>query len=133
MGEWKRPLYGPTFGTHDRPFVKRPRMVWQLPFEGSHLAGNCAALVATHSVKEHVNQSLLHLKLTYGIPAGRRSRFASRLIPKSSPDDKYVETRGGRSAIQKLLNGGKLSARHRASMGEIRGTLRISRRIDFRK
>ena len=39
-----------------------------------------------------------------GIPAGRRSRFTSRLIPKSSPHDKFSETRRGRSAIQKLLN-----------------------------
>ncbi len=68
-----------------------------------------------------------------GIPAGRRSRFASRLIPKSSPDDKYLETWGGRSANRKLLNGGKLSAHYLASMGKIQGTLRISRLIEHRK
>jgi len=41
----------------------------------------------------------------------------------------FAKTRGGRSAIQKLLNGGKLSARHLASMGKIQGTLCISRLI----
>jgi hypothetical protein len=40
---------------------------------------------------------------------------------------------GGRSAIQKLLNGGKLSAQHLASMGKIMGTLCISRLINLRK
>jgi hypothetical protein len=53
-----RPLYAPTFGTHDRPFLKRPGMVWRLPFEGSHLAGNCAAFVAINSMKEHVDQQI---------------------------------------------------------------------------
>jgi hypothetical protein len=43
------------------------------------------------------------------------------------------KTRVGRSAIQKLLNGGKLSARHLASMGKIMGTLCISRLINLRK
>src|SRR6267143_3313810 len=32
---------------------------------------------------------LTYLKLTCGVPAGRRSQFASRLIPKSSPHDEY--------------------------------------------
>jgi hypothetical protein len=35
--------------------------------------------------------------------------------------------------MQKLLNGGKLSARNLASMGKIQGTLRISRLINLRK
>jgi hypothetical protein len=35
------------------------------------------------------------------------------------------KTRGGRSAIQKLLNGRKLIARHLTSMGKIAGTLCI--------
>ena len=35
--------------------------------------------------------------------------------------------------MQKVLNGGKLSAPYLASMGEIQGTLRISRLIDHRK
>jgi len=43
------------------------------------------------------------------------------------------KTREGRSAIQKLLNGRKLIARDLASMGKIRGTLRISRPIDLQK
>jgi hypothetical protein len=34
---------------------------------------------------------------------------------------KYAKTRGGRSAIQKPLNGSKLSAHHLASMGKFRG------------
>jgi len=34
-----------------------------------------------------------------------------------------LKTRVGRSAIQKLLNGDKLSARHPASMGKIMETL----------
>ena len=45
----------------------------------------------------------------------------------------FAKTRGGRSAIQKLLNGRKLIGSDLASMGEIRGTLRISRPIDLRK
>jgi hypothetical protein len=68
-----------------------------------------------------------------GILADRRSQFATRLIPKSSPRDKFSKTLRGRSAIQKLLNGGKLSTRNLASMGKIQGTLRISRLIDLRK
>jgi hypothetical protein len=40
---------------------------------------------------------------------------------------------GGRSAVQKLLNGGKLSAHYLASMGKIQGTLCISRLINLRK
>src|ERR1700722_12015805 len=51
-----RHLYAPTLGVHDRPFVKRLRMVCRLPFEGSHLAGNHVAFVAINSLKEHVNQ-----------------------------------------------------------------------------
>ena len=39
-----------------------------------------------------------------GILAGRRSQSATRLMPKSSPRDKFSKTRRGRSAIQKLLN-----------------------------
>ena len=39
----------------------------------------------------------------------------------------YAKTRVGRSAIQKLLSGGKLPARHLTSMGKIMGTPRISR------
>ena len=66
-------------------------------------------------------------KTALWISSGRRSRFKSRLIPKSSPHDKFSETRGGRSAIQKLLSGRKLIARDLASMGKIQGTLRISR------
>jgi hypothetical protein len=45
----------------------------------------------------------------------------------------YSKTRGGRSAIQKPLNGRKLSARHLASMGKIQGTLCISGPINLRK
>jgi hypothetical protein len=45
----------------------------------------------------------------------------------------FAKTRGGRSAIQKLLNRRMLIARDLASMGKIRGTLRISRLIDLRK
>jgi hypothetical protein len=52
---------------------------------------------------------------------------------RSSPHDEFAKTRGGRRAIQKLLNGRKLSARDLASMGKIRGTRRISRFIDLRK
>jgi hypothetical protein len=51
-------LYGLTSGTPDRPFVKRPRMVWRLPFEGGYLAGNCAALVTINSMKEYVHQQI---------------------------------------------------------------------------
>ena len=39
---------------------------------------------------------------------------------------KYAKTRGGRSAIQKPLNGNRLSARHLTSMGKIQGTRCIS-------
>jgi hypothetical protein len=35
--------------------------------------------------------------------------------------------------MQKVLNGGKLSARYLASMVKIQGTLRISRLFDHRK
>src|SRR5438309_2152155 len=44
-----------------------------------------------------------------------------------------LKTWGGRSAVQKLLNGGKLSTRHLASMGKIQGTLCISRLINSQK
>ena len=54
-------------------------------------------------------------------------------FPESSPHDEFGKTRGGRSAIQKLLNGRKLIGSDLASMGRIRGTLRISRLIDLRK
>ena len=72
-------------------------------------------------------------KLTYGIPPDKRSGFASRLVPKISPHAEPAKTRGGRSAIQRLSNGRKLNARHLASMGKIKGTLRISRLINLRK
>src|SRR5260370_40031512 len=78
-------------------------------------------------------KSPLHPKLHCGILPGRRSGFASRLVSKTSPHADYAKTRVGRSAIQKLLNGGKLSARHLASMGEIIGTLCISSLINLRK
>jgi hypothetical protein len=78
-------------------------------------------------------QKPLHPKLPCGIPLDRRSGFASRLVSESSPDAEHVKTRVGRSAIQKLLSGGKLSARHLPSMGKIMGTLCISRLIDLRK
>jgi uncharacterized protein YciI len=51
----------------------------------------------------------------------------------SSPHDEFAKIRGDRSAIQKPLSGGKLSARHLASMGKIQGTLRISGLINLRK
>jgi hypothetical protein len=57
--------------------------------------------------------------------------LASRLIPESSPHDEFAKSWGGRSAIQKLLNGGKLNARHLASMGKIQGTLCISGLINL--
>jgi hypothetical protein len=59
--------------------------------------------------------------------------LASRLIPESSPHDEFAKSWGGRSAIQKLLNGGKLNARHLASMVKIQGTLCISGHINLRK
>jgi len=71
--------------------------------------------------------------LLCGILPDRRSEFASRLVSKSSPDVEHAKTRVGRSAIQKLLNGGKLSARHLATMGKIMGTLCISGLINLRK
>ena len=46
---------------------------------------------------------------------------------------RYPKTRGGRSAIQKVLNGGKLSGHYLASVGKIEGTLRIFRLIELRK
>src|SRR5258708_31121446 len=67
-----------------------------------------------------------------GIMADRRSGFASRLLSDSSPHDEFAKTRGGRSAIQKLLNGRKLIARHLTSMGKIQGTLCISRLLNLR-
>ena len=72
-------------------------------------------------------ESSLHLKLACGIPPGRRSEVASHLVSKSSRHDEFAKSLGGRSAIQKLLNGGKLSAHYVASMGKIQGTLCISR------
>src|SRR4029077_1885448 len=67
-------------------------------------------------------ESSLHSKLICGIRPDRRSKFASRLMPKSSPHDKYSKTGRGRSAIQKTLTRGKLNARHLTSMGKIQGT-----------
>jgi hypothetical protein len=61
------------------------------------------------------------------------SEFASRLIPKISPHDKYSKTGRGRSAMQKTLTGGKLNARHLACTGKIQGTLCISGLINLRK
>jgi hypothetical protein len=63
----------------------------------------------------------------------RRSEFASPLVSESSPHDEFAKTRGGRRAIQKPLNGSKLSARHLASIGEIQGTLCISDPTNLRK
>ena len=60
-------------------------------------------------------------------------RFANRLVSESSPPDEFAKTRGGRRAVQKLLNGSKLSARHLASMGKIQGTLCISGPINLRR
>jgi len=76
-------------------------------------------------------KSSFHPQLRCGILPGRRSGFASRLISKTSLHADYAKTRVGRSAIQKLLNRSKLSARHLASMGRIMGTLRICRLIEL--
>src|SRR5260370_42466154 len=62
-------------------------------------------------------KSVLHPKLHCGILADRSSQFASRLVSESSPHGEFAKTRGGRSAIQKLLNGRKLIARDLANMG----------------
>ena len=79
-------------------------------------------------------ESSLHLKLACGIPPDRRSEVASHLVSKSSRHDEFAKSLGGRSAIQKLLNGGKLSAHYVASMGKIQGTLLcISGLINLRK
>jgi hypothetical protein len=51
-------------------------------------------------------ESALQSKLPCGIPADRRPPFPSRLGSESSHYCKRSRTRGGRSAIQKLLNGG---------------------------
>src|SRR5690349_20307762 len=45
----------------------------------------------------------------------------NRLIPKSSPHDKYSKTLRGRSAIQKTLNGGRVSTRHLPTVGKCWG------------
>ena len=66
-----------------------------------------------------------------GILAARRSGLASRLVSESLPHGEFAKTCGGRSAIQKVLNGAKLSARYLACMGKIQGTLRISRLISL--
>jgi hypothetical protein len=58
--------------------------------------------------------------------SGRRSGFATCLVSECSPRNEFAKARGGRSAIQKLLNGRKLIARHLTSMGKIQGTLCIS-------
>jgi hypothetical protein len=72
-------------------------------------------------------ESSLHSNPNCGNPPDRRSGFGSRLVSESSPHDEFAKTRGGRRAIQKPLNGSKLSARQLASMGKIQGTLCISR------
>src|SRR5260370_27996301 len=51
-----------------------------------------------------------------GILADRRSGFASHLLSESSPHDEFSKTRGGMRAIQKGLNGGKLSRLYLSSM-----------------
>src|SRR5882762_326190 len=81
----------------------------------------------------HVMKSAVHSKLHCGILADRRSGFASCLVSESSPHDEFCKNMGGRSAIQKLLNGCKLIARHLTSMGKIQGTLCISRLLNLRK
>jgi hypothetical protein len=78
-------------------------------------------------------ESSLHLKLACGIPPDRRSEVASHLVSKSSRHDEFAKSLGGRSAIQKLLNEGKLNARHLASMVKIQGILCISGLINLRK
>ena len=80
-----------------------------------------------------VMKSVVHQKLHCGILADRSSQFASRLVSDSSPHGEFAKTQGGRSAIQKLLNGRKLIARHLTSMGKIQGTLCISRLLNLRK
>jgi putative transposase len=78
-------------------------------------------------------ESTLLSKFTCGIPPDRRSEFTSHLVSMSSSHGEFAKTWGGRSAIQKLLNRGKLSTRRLASMGKIMGTLCISRLINLRK
>jgi hypothetical protein len=80
-----------------------------------------------------VMKSSVHPKLHCGILADRSSQFASCLISESSPHDEFCKNMGGRRAIQKPLNGSKLSARHLASMGKIQGTLCISGPVNLRK
>ena len=62
-----------------------------------------------------------------GIQADRRSEFVIRVIPKSSPQDKYSKTGRGRSAIQKLLNGRNLKKAYGVGEGKTGGTLRTFR------
>jgi len=75
----------------------------------------------------------LHPILHCGLLPDRRSGFASRLISATSLYAEFAETWVGRSAVLKLLNRGKLSARHLANMGEIQGTPCISRLTNHRK
>src|SRR6267143_1825645 len=112
-----------------KDFQEIVRLTWAQEVPSSNLGARPKHLACFLQLIE----SSLHLKLTCGIPAGRRSGFASRLIPKTSPHAEFAKTRIGRSAIQKLLNRGKLSARHLASMGKIQGTLCISGPINLRK
>src|SRR6267143_2948082 len=81
-------------------------------------------------------QNPLHPKLHCGNLADRSSGFASRFIPMASLHAELCKNTGrqvGRSAIEKLLNEGKLRARNLPSMEKIMGTLCISRLIDLRK
>jgi hypothetical protein len=66
-------------------------------------------------------KSVLHARPHCGIQADRRSEFVIRVIPKSSPQDKYSKTGRGRSAIQKLLNGRNLKKAHGVGEGETGG------------
>jgi hypothetical protein len=54
------------------------------------------------------------------------------LVSGSSSHNKSAKTWRGRSAIQKLLNGGKLSAHEVASLEKIHGTVCISGLINLR-
>ena len=106
-----------------KDFQEILRLPWAQEVSGS----NPDAPTKTSRVFSVVYRKLTSPKTALWISSGRRSRFKSRLIPKSSPHDKFSETRGGRSAIQKLLSGRKLIARDLASMGKIQGTLGIFR------
>jgi hypothetical protein len=111
-----------------KDFQEIVRLTWAQEVPSSNLG----APTKTSRVLSVVYRKLTSPKTDLWNSRRQEVSIHKSFIPKSSSHDKFSEARGARSAIQKPLNGGQLSARHLASMGKIRGTLCISRLLNLR-